>query len=130
MNYPINKRTVSVVISSILYLSALLSPSAIIPNFEIGTPEVWYGYQIMYTGYLGLVSFQPAWFANPFYLLALYKLNSKISIRITCAAIILALCAPLIFVSDLLIGYYLWIISFVVLLYGNSRLSRYNIVKQ
>ena len=46
--------------------------------------------------------------------------GSKTCYRLGSAAVILALLSPLIIVEKLLIGFYVWLASFIDLLYGNN----------
>jgi hypothetical protein len=112
-------RTLCIFLSIIFYVISLFLPAAIIPEFERGIPQVNYGYTLFYSGWLGLLSFQPAWLANLFYSLELLTYGSKVSYRFGIITIILALLSPFIIVEKLLAGFYIWLLSFAILLYGN-----------
>lgn len=113
-------KTLCIFLSIIFYVIALSLPAAIIPDFERGIHQTNYGFEILITGWLGLIAWQPAWLANPFYVLALITYGSKNSYRLGSIAFILALFSPFILVEKLLIGFYLWLASIAVLLYGNN----------
>lgn len=112
-------KTLCIFISFILYVISLCLPSAIIPEVERNIPEVMYGFELLYTGWLGMIIFQPAWLANLFYIFELITYGSKNSYRFGIITVILALFSPFILVEKLLIGFYLWLSSFIILFYGN-----------
>ncbi|TAL64172.1 MAG: hypothetical protein EPN84_03805 [Legionella sp.] len=103
-----------------LYVLSLLLPAAIIPDFERGVPETHIGWEILTMGWAGLLALQPAWLANIFYMMGLITYGSKYCKIFMFIALVLALCSPLVLVSHLLIGFYFWIGSFILLMYGNN----------
>ncbi|QDP72109.1 hypothetical protein FOG18_05765 [Legionella israelensis] len=117
-------KTFCIFLSFFLYVISLFLPSAVIPNFERGFPETIYGYEILVSGWMGLISLQPAWLANPVYIIELLTYGSVSSYRLGVAAIILALFSPFILTEKLLAGYYIWLFSFVILAYGNYLHSK------
>lgn len=66
-------------LSIILFVISLLLPAAVIPDLERGLHQIYSGYEILIGGVLGLMSLQPAWLANPFYILALLTYSSQMS---------------------------------------------------
>lgn len=111
-------KTISLFLSIILFVTSLFLPAAVIPDIERGIHQTIYGFEILYTGWLGFIAFQPAWLANPLYILALMTYGSRISHIFATLSLFIALISPLIFVIKLLIGFYVWLGSIIVLLYG------------
>ncbi|MGX6641684.1 hypothetical protein [Legionella pneumophila] len=113
-------KTVCIFLSIILYVIALCLPAAIIPDFERGIHQTHYGFEILITGWMGFLAWQPAWLANLLYIFSLLTYGSKRSYRFGITAFIFAMLSPFILVEKLLIGFYVWLASFAVLLYGNN----------
>jgi hypothetical protein len=105
-------------LSILLFVTSLFLPAAVIPEIERGLHVINYGYEILVTGFLGFISWQPAWLANPFYILALLTYGSRMSYFFASLSFFLALFSPFILVVKLLIGFYVWLGSIIVLLYG------------
>lgn len=103
------------------------------PGFYINdslTP--WDSYGLLINGWMGFVDYQFAWFSNPCYFLAIafYKYKPKVSILLMLVGLALALSflfkktvitnanSSLAPVTAYGWGYFLWIMSFVFLLFG------------
>ncbi|MCE0721806.1 MULTISPECIES: hypothetical protein [Legionella] len=111
-------KTCCLFLSITLFVTSLFLPAAVIPEIERGLYQINYGYEIFCFGWLGLISWQPAWLANPFYVMALLTYGSKKSYVFASLSFFLALFSPFILVVKLLIGFYIWLGSIVILLYG------------
>lgn len=111
-------KTLCLFLSIMLFVTSLFLPAAVIPDIERGIHEINYGFGILVGGWLGLMSWQPAWLANPFYILALLTYGSRMSRFFASLSFFLALFSPFILVVKLLIGFYIWFGSIIVLLYG------------
>lgn len=104
-------------LSAILYLISLALPAAVIPDVELGRPLTAYGFELLLSGWTGFIGLQLAWLANPFYFFALYNHGLKRGDFLCYAAIFFALMSPWIIVIKTLIGFYVWLASFIVLLF-------------
>ena len=119
-----SKKTVCIFLSLFLYVLALILPAAVIPDFETGVSNRSNGLSLLLSGWMGLIRFQPAWIANPLYVITLLTYGSKGCSSFGYAALLLALFSPFVIVTHLLIGFYVWIASIIVLIYG-ARLHQY-----
>lgn len=106
-------------LSAALYLISLFLPAAVVPNVGSNAPEIMRGGEILCLGWMGVISLQPAWLANPAYILALLLDGSETGYYLSWVSVILAFFSPFFIVEKVLIGFYIWILSFVVLLLGN-----------
>ncbi|MGQ3890176.1 hypothetical protein ACQUW5_14255 [Legionella sp. CNM-1927-20] len=113
-------KTLCIFLSAIFYIVSLCLPAAITPDFERGLLQVNYGYELFLFGWLGLISFQLAWLANPLYIIALITYGSKTSRYLCILALFFALLSPFVIVEKLLLGFYFWLGSMAILLYGNN----------
>lgn len=114
------KKTFCIFASVILYCLSLFFPAVVMPEFSSGYPGTSPGYVLLFVGWLGVMVFQPGWIANLFYIAALLTYGSKISYRFSMVALIIALFSPFIYVNQVLIGFYIWLASIMILLYGNT----------
>ncbi|WP_131782464.1 hypothetical protein [Legionella gresilensis] len=113
-------KTLCIFLSAIFYIISLCLPAAIIPNFETGNLQINYGFELLVFGWFGLISLQLAWLANPFYIVSLISYGSKTSLYLSILAFFFALWSPLLIVQKLLLGFYFWLGSMIILIFGNS----------
>ncbi len=110
-----------------LYLLALISPAIL---FERVPPLI--GWQVLHTGWLGILTLDFAWFANPFYLLsvkAYFKSNNALSMFLITFSILIGMLSLVADqwwfnegsgtrIVDLGIAFYFWMGSFGILFVG------------
>ena len=82
---PSHKGSYIFVLVSVLYIASLCVPALVTTHIgRTDGNEVWYGWKILVWGWLGIVQFQPAWYANPMFvrgLLAKFRGDSKAALR-------------------------------------------------
>lgn len=100
---------------------ACFSASLFFPTFFTSADHI-HGFWVLITGWVGLIFFQCAWYANPLNLLALllYKEKPKTAMLITLIAVVLASSSFLfkeipiginsekVFIKEYGLGFYLW----------------------
>lgn len=105
--------------SVILYAIAMFLP-AVVMHTGIGI-DIYYGYSVLLTGWMDLIEINPAWLANIFYWMAVR--STKNGLTYSTIGLMLSLLSFLT-ARQLLIGYYIWELSFVFLLLARISSSK------
>jgi len=107
------------------------STSLFLPIFFTSAEDI-YGFWILATGWMGLVFFQLAWFANPLNLLALLFITDRprIAFLLSLLGVALASCSFIfheiptgidyekVFIREFGLGFYLWYASHIFIAIG------------
>jgi len=134
LKYPLIKKiSLLKLAENILMLIALMcfSLSLFLPIFFTSAEDI-NGFWVLITGWMGLIILQLAWFANPLNLLALLMANKRPRVAFLLSLLAFALASnsfiffeiptginyEKVYIQEFGIGFYFWITSHILVLFG------------